>query len=92
MVLDSNLLWFWCSMFERTVIIYAFFFFFYSVGKRKLDGGNQNQGESKRRYQSSWGNQPLAQQPLGGANTYGMNGAYTMGEHQWYQDSYGSWS
>ncbi|XP_024085159.1 heterogeneous nuclear ribonucleoprotein Q isoform X3 [Cimex lectularius] len=61
-------------------------------GKRKLDGGNQNQGETKRRYQSSWGNQPLAQQPLG--NTYGMNGgAYSStGDQQWYQDSYGSWS
>ncbi|XP_025833582.1 heterogeneous nuclear ribonucleoprotein R isoform X3 [Agrilus planipennis] len=53
-------------------------------GKRKLDGGHQNQGESKRRYQSSWGNQPLAQQPLGAA---GLNG-----EQQWYQDSYAAWS
>ncbi|XP_034938330.1 heterogeneous nuclear ribonucleoprotein R-like isoform X8 [Chelonus insularis] len=40
------------------------------AGKRKFDGGHQNQGESKRRFQSSWGNQPLAQQPLG--NTYGL--------------------
>ncbi|KAB0802321.1 hypothetical protein PPYR_04507 [Photinus pyralis] len=53
-------------------------------GKRKLDGGHQNQGESKRRYQSNWGSQPLAQQPLGAA---GVNG-----EQQWYQDSYASWS
>ncbi|KAK9710345.1 Heterogeneous nuclear ribonucleoprotein Q acidic domain [Popillia japonica] len=52
--------------------------------KRKFDGGHQNQGESKRRYQSTWGNQPLAQQPLGAA---GVNG-----EPQWYQDSYASWS
>ncbi|XP_017776044.1 PREDICTED: heterogeneous nuclear ribonucleoprotein R isoform X6 [Nicrophorus vespilloides] len=51
------------------------------AGKRKFDGGHQNQGESKRRYQSNWGSQPLAQQPLGAAN----------GE-QWYQDSYQSWS
>ncbi|XP_058800636.1 heterogeneous nuclear ribonucleoprotein R-like isoform X7 [Phymastichus coffea] len=41
------------------------------AGKRKFDGGHQNQGESKRRFQSSWGNQPLAQQPLGG-NAYAM--------------------
>ncbi|CAB0008441.1 unnamed protein product [Nesidiocoris tenuis] len=55
-------------------------------GKRKLDGGNQNQGETKRRYQSSsgWGSEPLAQQQLG----TGMNGG-SFGEPQWYQDSYG---
>ncbi|XP_024222626.1 heterogeneous nuclear ribonucleoprotein Q isoform X6 [Bombus impatiens] len=40
------------------------------AGKRKFDGGHQNQGESKRRFQSNWGNQPLAQQPLG--NAYGL--------------------
>ncbi|XP_060527253.1 heterogeneous nuclear ribonucleoprotein Q-like isoform X3 [Cylas formicarius] len=54
-------------------------------GKRKFDGGHQNQGETKRRFQQQggggWGNQPLAQQPLGDVN----------GE-QWYQDSYGAWS
>ncbi|KAG7213755.1 hypothetical protein KM043_002981 [Ampulex compressa] len=81
-------------------------------GKRKFDGGHQNQGESKRRFQSNWGNQPLAQQPLG--NAYGLasvNGgsgggggdlgfggrAATLGgvsgdDHEWYQDSYQSWS
>ncbi|XP_036146568.1 heterogeneous nuclear ribonucleoprotein R isoform X5 [Monomorium pharaonis] len=81
-------------------------------GKRKFDGGHQNQGESKRRFQSNWGNQPLAQQPLG--NAYGLasvNGgsgggggdiafgsrAGTLGgvsgdDHEWYQDSYQSWS
>ncbi|XP_063987860.1 heterogeneous nuclear ribonucleoprotein R isoform X9 [Diachasmimorpha longicaudata] len=89
------------------------------TGKRKFDGGHQNQGESKRRFQSSWGNQPLAQQPLG--NTYGLasvngggggggggSGSGIVGsgvgfvdrttgptgsdEHEWYQDSYNSWS
>ncbi|XP_076476922.1 synaptotagmin binding cytoplasmic RNA interacting protein isoform X4 [Bombus vancouverensis nearcticus] len=83
------------------------------AGKRKFDGGHQNQGESKRRFQSNWGNQPLAQQPLG--NAYGLasvNGgsggggggdigfggkAATLGgissdDHEWYQDSYQSWS
>ncbi|XP_039305791.1 heterogeneous nuclear ribonucleoprotein R isoform X6 [Solenopsis invicta] len=82
------------------------------AGKRKFDGGHQNQGESKRRFQSNWGNQPLAQQPLG--NAYGLasvNGgsgggggdiafggrAGTLGgvsgdDHEWYQDSYQSWS
>ncbi|XP_044592513.1 heterogeneous nuclear ribonucleoprotein R isoform X11 [Cotesia glomerata] len=89
------------------------------AGKRKFDGGHQNQGESKRRFQSSWGNQPLAQQPLG--NTYGLasvnggggggggggsggsggvgftdrsgaTGAATGDDHEWYQDSYNSWS
>ncbi|VEN53998.1 unnamed protein product [Callosobruchus maculatus] len=51
-------------------------------GKRKFDGGHQNQGETKRRYQSqNWGNQPLAQQPLD------LNG-----DQQWYQDSYSAWS
>ncbi|XP_066261722.1 heterogeneous nuclear ribonucleoprotein Q isoform X1 [Euwallacea similis] len=52
------------------------------AGKRKFDGGHQNQGETKRRFQSGgqggWGGQPLAQQPLNG--------------DQWYQDSYGAWS
>ncbi|XP_076766834.1 synaptotagmin binding cytoplasmic RNA interacting protein isoform X6 [Xylocopa sonorina] len=83
------------------------------AGKRKFDGGHQNQGESKRRFQSNWGNQPLAQQPLG--NAYGLasvNGGSgggggsdigfggrtaTLGgvsgdDHEWYQDSYQSWS
>ncbi|KAK2586438.1 hypothetical protein KPH14_010718 [Odynerus spinipes] len=83
------------------------------AGKRKFDGGHQNQGESKRRFQSNWGNQPLAQQPLG--NAYGLasvNGgsggggggdigfggrAAALGgvsgdDHEWYQDSYQSWS
>jgi heterogeneous nuclear ribonucleoprotein R len=56
----------------------------YQTGKRKFDGGHQNQGESKRRYQTtggggggntgsataggSWGSQPIPQQPLN--NTY----------------------
>ncbi|XP_069700610.1 heterogeneous nuclear ribonucleoprotein Q isoform X7 [Periplaneta americana] len=65
------------------------------AGKRKFDGGHQNQGESKRRYQSSWGNQPLAQQPLGNAyGLAGMNGGgyNSGGDQQWYQDTYQSWS
>jgi len=77
----------------------------FTAGKRKFDGGHQNQGESKRRFQSNWGNQPLAQQPLG--NAYGSGGgggdiafggrAGTLGgvsgdDHEWYQDSYQSWS
>lgn len=87
--------------------------FLCTAGKRKFDGGHQNQGDSKRRFQSNWGNQPLAQQPLG--NAYGLasvNGgsggggggdigfggkAATLGgissdDHEWYQDSYQSWS
>ncbi|XP_017757234.1 PREDICTED: heterogeneous nuclear ribonucleoprotein Q isoform X7 [Eufriesea mexicana] len=84
------------------------------AGKRKFDGGHQNQGECKRRFQSNWGNQPLAQQPLG--NAYGLasvNGGsgggggggdigfgsrtatlsgVTTDDHEWYQDSYQSWS
>ncbi|XP_046406124.1 heterogeneous nuclear ribonucleoprotein Q-like [Ischnura elegans] len=76
-------------------------------GKRKFDGGHQNPGESKRRYQNAvpgasggnWGNQPIPQQPL--TNSYsgltsGMNGnsySNSGGDQQWYQDSYGqSWS
>lgn len=98
--------------------VFSCFFFFFLVlfsiiaGKRKFDGGHQNQGESKRRFQSSWGNQPLAQQPLG--NTYGLasvnggggggsgvgftdrsggaTGAAAGDDHEWYQDSYNSWS
>ncbi|ROT72976.1 Heterogeneous nuclear ribonucleoprotein Q [Penaeus vannamei] len=67
------------------------------AGKRKLDGGHQNEGDSKRRFQNtgaSWGNQPIPQQPLSsysGANgsTYGGAG----GDQQWYHDSYPqSWS
>ncbi|XP_049849732.1 heterogeneous nuclear ribonucleoprotein Q isoform X4 [Schistocerca gregaria] len=65
-------------------------------GKRKFDGGHQNQGESKRRYQSSWGNQPLAQQPLGNAygGMAGMNGGGygPAADQQWYQDTYPTWS
>nr|CAD7429099.1 unnamed protein product [Timema monikensis] len=67
------------------------------AGKRKFDGGHQNQGETKRRYQSSWGNQPLAQQPL--SNAYGLAGVNggaggysSSGDQQWYQDTYPSWS
>lgn len=53
-------------------------------GKRKLDGGtNQNQGETKRRYQRSGGWEPL------GGGGYGMNGG---GDQQWYQDSYATWN
>lgn len=66
------------------VSVYGVMMLFYLAGKRKFDGGHQNQGESKRRYQSNWGSQPLAQQPLGAA---GVNG-----EQQWYQDSYTAWS
>ncbi|XP_043464584.1 heterogeneous nuclear ribonucleoprotein R isoform X1 [Leptopilina heterotoma] len=66
------------------------------AGKRKFDGGHQNQGESKRRFQSSWGNQPLAQQPLGyglaSVNGGGSGGAGSGDEPKWYQDSYQSWS
>lgn len=84
-----------------------------TAGKRKFDGGHQNQGESKRRFQSNWGNQPLAQQPLG--NAYGLAsvnggsggggggdigfgsrtaalGGVSSDDHEWYQDSYQSWS
>jgi len=66
------------------------------AGKRKFDGGHQNQGESKRRYPNVWGSQPLAQQPLGNAYSHGMNGGgFVPGnDQQWYHDSYGSsgWS
>ncbi|XP_055382728.1 heterogeneous nuclear ribonucleoprotein R isoform X3 [Condylostylus longicornis] len=57
------------------------------VGKRKFDGSHQNPGDTKRRYasglignSSSWGSQPLPQQPLA-----------TNGE-QWYTDTYPPWS
>ncbi|CAB0033908.1 unnamed protein product [Trichogramma brassicae] len=75
-----------------------------AAGKRKFDGGHQNQGESKRRFQSSWGNQPLAQQPLGNAYAMAVNGGGGGGggpvnergggstDDEWYQDSYQSWS
>lgn len=64
-----------------------------AIGKRKFDGGHQNQGDIKRRYGaaaaaalgnlgSNWGSQPLPQQPLG-----------TNGGEQWYTDStYSVWS
>ncbi|CAL4141072.1 unnamed protein product [Meganyctiphanes norvegica] len=71
------------------------------AGKRKLDGGHQNEGDSKRRFQNtggaSWGNQPIPQQPLSsysGANgsKYGPGGP-GRGDQQWYHDSYPqSWS
>lgn len=84
----------------------------FTAGKRKFDGGHQNQGESKRRFQSNWGNQPLAQQPLGNAyglasvnggsgggggdisfgNRAGALGGVSGDDHEWYQDSYQSWS
>lgn len=60
---------------------------FIAIGKRKFDGGHQNQGETKRRYgtgvgNGSWGSQPLPQQPLGN------------GGEQWYfdTDTYPTWS
>lgn len=55
------------------------------AGKRKFDGGHQNQGDSKRRFQN-WGSQPIAQQPLGvsGYSSY----ASGTGDVQWYHDSY----
>ncbi|CAH0553994.1 unnamed protein product [Brassicogethes aeneus] len=59
------------------------------AGKRKFDGGHQNQGETKRRFQSEWGSQPLPQQPLGGGGAADVNGD---DDQTWYQDSYGSWS
>lgn len=57
------------------------------AGKRKFDSGHQNQGASKRRFQnsrgafgnSSWGNQPIPQQPRGASG----------GDVEWYQDSFG---
>lgn len=64
-----------------------------AIGKRKFDGGHQNQGDIKRRYGAAaaaalgslgnnWGSQPLPQQPLG-----------TNGGEQWYNDStYPVWS
>lgn len=64
-----------------------------AIGKRKFDGGHQNQGDIKRRYGAAaaaalgnlgnnWGSQPLPQQPLG-----------TNGGEQWYTDStYSVWS
>lgn len=63
-----------------------------AIGKRKFDGGHQNQGDIKRRYGaaaaaalgnlgSNWGSQPLPQQPLG-----------TNGGEQWYTDTYSVWS
>ncbi|XP_076307632.1 heterogeneous nuclear ribonucleoprotein R-like isoform X1 [Tachypleus tridentatus] len=57
------------------------------AGKRKIDGGHQNQGDSKRRYHSTWGSQPIPQQPLssGGYNSYGS----LEGDSPWYQDSFG---
>lgn len=54
---------------------------FDGIGKRKFDGGNQNQGDPKRRYQSNWGNQSS-----GAAG--GVNGG--AADAQWYQDSYNS--
>uniref|UniRef100_T1IVI9 RRM domain-containing protein n=1 Tax=Strigamia maritima TaxID=126957 RepID=T1IVI9_STRMM len=64
------------------------------AGKRKFDGGHQNQGDSKRRYQNNsgqnWGNQPIPQQPLDSSNNYSNNyGGSSGGDAQWYQDSYG---
>lgn len=60
------------------------------AGKRKFDGGHQNQGDSKRRFPNSssspWGSQPIPQQPLdSGGYGYGQGSS----DAQWYQDSYG---
>lgn len=63
-----------------------------AIGKRKFDGGHQNQGDIKRRFGAAaaaalgnlgnnWGSQPLPQQPLG-----------TNGGEQWYTDTYSVWS
>ncbi|XP_023241425.1 heterogeneous nuclear ribonucleoprotein Q [Centruroides vittatus] len=66
------------------------------AGKRKFDGGHQNQGDSKRRFQTkraatggSWGSQPIPQQPLDSSGYNSYRGGHIGGEDQWYQDSYG---
>ncbi|XP_076372719.1 heterogeneous nuclear ribonucleoprotein R-like isoform X2 [Tachypleus tridentatus] len=59
------------------------------AGKRKFDGGHQNQGESKRRYQSTWGSQPIPQQPLGAGNYNSYGYGSLGGDSPWYQDSFG---
>ena len=60
---------------------FLYFQFIVFAGKRKFDGGNQNQGDPKRRYQSNWTNQTS-----GAAG--GVNGG--AADAQWYQDSYAS--
>ena len=53
-------------------------------GKRKFDGGHQNQGEYKRRQPNgNWGSNPIPQQPLHN------NGYRGRGNQEFYQDSYG---
>ncbi|KAJ8675044.1 hypothetical protein QAD02_010830 [Eretmocerus hayati] len=55
-------------------------------------------GRGRQPQPSSWGNQPLAQQPLGGnaysvASMNGGGGGHDRGvDDEWYQDSYQSWS
>lgn len=53
-------------------------------GKRKMIGGEHNQGYAKKRntQDGNWGAQPIAQQPLSQAGAGGY-------DSQWYQDSYG---
>ncbi|XP_043232975.1 heterogeneous nuclear ribonucleoprotein Q-like isoform X2 [Amphibalanus amphitrite] len=53
-------------------------------GKRKFDGGHQNQGEYKRRQPNgNWGTNPIPQQPLHN------NGYRGRASHDFYSDSYG---
>lgn len=64
-------------------------------GKRKFEGGHQNQGDYKRRQtNTNWGSNPIPQQPLrssrggrgGGGGGYG--GRYGAAS-DFYTDSYG---
>ncbi|KAF0305737.1 Heterogeneous nuclear ribonucleoprotein Q [Amphibalanus amphitrite] len=65
-------------------------------GKRKFEGGHQNQGDHKRRQTSTnWGSNPIPQQPLrssrgaAGGGGYGYGGGYGSAS-DFYTDSYGA--
>ena len=60
-------------------------------GVKRKAGGDLGHGATKRRMtQDSWGNQPIAQQPLDQSG-YGGGGYqdYSSNDAQWYQDSFG---
>ena len=65
------------------------------TGKRKFEGGHQNQGDHKRRQtNTNWGSNPIPQQPLrnsrgGGGGGYGYSGGYGTAS-DFYTDSYGA--
>ncbi|KAM8847404.1 heterogeneous nuclear ribonucleoprotein Q-like isoform 1-T1 [Synchiropus picturatus] len=58
-------------------------------GKRKADGYNQPDSKRRQTNNQNWGSQPIAQQPLQGADHSGNYSGYKSESQEFYQDSFG---